>query len=405
MSTYLGVSPATCQRLLEALNPVREPASVPLRLPGPAALEQVLAGARKRSAEGGVGLETLALARAGVEQYDQFIRAHARSQRSLLSLIAEHGSVPGMQRSSAEDAGPPGVKQRRALTEAAIAATGESVDVKAIVTLVQPSASLPGMLEISSMVSSVGVRRRGFARPFTPAVLGSWWNAPSNGSGDGPRAASEMGWTLVESMSSVSVKPVLLSKGGGRVALVADFGDDVRVQGDALEGDASGNGGAADPARWRGPADVTLQFLGHAVADPRQDPHARLSLAARIGQPTRLLVLDVLVHSSLVGLGSPVLGVFSQGAPPGDLPGSSPDEHWHERFPEDTRLVLLGGMGGDGARCREHPRQVELVAHLLASQQLDARKFVGFRCLCEFPLWQAEYRMNFLPRGEATTPD
>lgn len=410
MAKYLGVSAATCQRLLEALNPQREPAQVPLRLPGPAALEQVLAGVRRRNAmvepEARVQPETLGLARAGIEQYEAFIRTYARSQRSLLALMAGSSHAGQGFRTGADPAlppggGPPSVVQRRALTLAASAATGELVDVKASVMLVRPDPQRSGALRVSSIVSYLGVKRRAFARVFTPGVVGAWWTrvdaAPPAGEA-GTSGPSAVRWSLVRSMSSVDVETVMLAHDRGRMALVADFG---RGAGDpATQG---GDGAAANA--WLGPADVTLHFSGHVLNDPRSDQRARLSLAVRVSQPTRLLVHDVLIHQSLAGVGTPAMGVYALSAEPGDVPGSSPDDLWHERFPEDTRLLLLGRMGGESARCAEHPGQVHAVSTLIEAEGVDARDYLGYRCLCQHPLWQTEYRVNFVPRSEGPMPD
>jgi hypothetical protein len=410
MAKYLGVSPATCQRLLESINPQRDAAQVPLRLPGPEALEQLLAGVRKRSGQGEgearVQPETLGLARAGIEQYREFIGTYARSQRAFIALCA------AQERGEVTPSGPegPGPVQRRALVMAAAGATGESVRVKAGVMLVRPAPGAAGALAISSMAWYRGVKRREFARAFTPGVVGSWWTRgdvpaeqrPAQGPGTGT-----VRWSLVRELSSVEVRPVTLAADRGRAALVADFGAD-----DDHAGDARGARGA-DRQGWLGPVDVALHFSGHTLVDPRSDPLARLSLAMRVSQPTGLIVHDVLLHkdllaadawavgpsaerSQLAELGKPVLGAYSLSADPGDTPGSTPDNLWHERFPDETRLGLLGPMTGEAGACAAHPEQGRLIALLLEAEGARGEDYGGLRCLCEFPLWQTEYRIDFV---------
>ncbi len=364
MARWLGVSKASAQRLVEALTPTHDPTDALRRLPGTAALTAIVTAAERR----GVDPAHITRARAAIDQYAVLVRTHARSQRAFNQLLSVGvgQAAPRL----------PTRAERRALHAAAVAVSGESLGVKSVIAFVDPSPSSPNNLRVRSLVSLLEARRRTFARPLVASLIAGWW---SNVRTERASTRTDVGAPaaeVVEPLCTAPVRPVPVVSADAHTALLIDFPDTPDAEG------------------WLGPLDVAMWFAHDRVNHPLTDPRARLSAAARIHQPTRLLVHDIFLHRSLADHLRPRVSAVSMVALPGDLPGVETDALWFERFPDATDIQRLPpGL----APCPGCQRHLKLTQHAVERAGINTDDFEVFRCRVEFPAWQLEYRVDFPP--------
>ena len=385
MSRYLDVHKATCQRIVEGIERSGDGAAALVRFPGVAGLRLVVEAAQHR----GVPSATAEAALSAIAGYEELLSQNGKTQRGLVQLVSSLRRNIDDSGQADDPASP--TRSRRALFEAAREVSGEEVDVKAACSLMMPHPSDPKRLFVCVISSLNGVRRQLFSRPIVPFVLGASWSRsfagatrsrPSNPSPDLPT------FELLPDFSTPNLNLVKLEAADARTLLLVDL----KKPADAPHTGASRRGVTL------GPADVAVRFTTTAKPNPVHVPGAWLDTAGRITQPTRLLVIDIYVHTSLIADRVPVVGCYSLAAPPGDSVQGTPDQCWHERFPEYPQLQKLS-RSRDVIHCPEFPRQVTLSERLFASNDIAPDHFAGFRCVVEYPLWQSEYRVYFFEKA------
>jgi hypothetical protein len=372
MASWLGVSKSTAQRVCEGISPERSPIDALRRLPGPQAMRAVVDSATQRL---GATDATLAAA-AAVEQFEHTIATTSRSRQAFVDLLSmglgdTHAAMPTKA-------------ERRALYAAALKVSGESLNAKSAVSIIEPLAK-GDLLRESILVTMLGARRRSFARPVVASILAGWWSRENRGgvwtgdlrlSSPAKTSTHSLDAHIVDQFCTGALRPIRLEGKDSRTALLIDFPD------------------SPDRDNWLGPLDVCVRYESKSPNNPLANPTARICAAVRIHQPTQLLVHDIYVHNSLASRAVPTPGLFSFAATPGDLPGSSASSDWFERLPDDTRVMVLGA----GARAQpsaECPRHYELARHAIEAAKINPEHYMGYRVLVEFPIWQGEYRINF----------
>ncbi len=372
MSRWLGVHKATCQRIVEGLDPGRDGLAAFARLPGTEGMRTHIAAAREK----GVSADRVEAASAAVAEYESLLGALGHTQRGLVRLIERlriEAAGPGGQpdRELAED-------QRKHLFDGARRVTGEEMRGKGLVAIIRPRADQLTRLDGTFYTHLVGARRHSFSRPIVSFIYSGYW---SHGDEARPPNIPEerLPCTLVEEFSTAGLKTVKIDARDARTLAVVDF--------DSVPGDGEG----------MGPADACVKFSSVAMPNPLWEGGSRLNVAMRIASPSRAMVLDVFLHHSIAASVVPSVACYSLAAPPGDLPEGAPDQCWYERFPESLELVQLGRAAvGGGLRPRSLlPRQEELVRHALGEAAIDPAEYVGYRCETTYPIWQSEYRMYF----------
>ncbi|MDX2149032.1 MAG: hypothetical protein SFZ23_16080 [Planctomycetota bacterium] len=376
MAAWLGVSKSSVQRMMEGLEVGLSPVDVLMRMPGPEALRQIV-----RAVSEHLGAQTTAPSGAAVEEYDRLIRSTSRSRSRFLERI--------QALDPATSGGAPSIADRRALMLAAQRVCGESLGAKSSIAFVWPDAQRPERLRVGILSAGLEARRRPSARPLAPFLVSRWWTSAGalrkNRSGggtldagpdDSPDDSGHLSTPRVLTRHcSAPLRSVQAGQPSAHNALVLDMPV------------------TPGPDGWLGPVDFAVLFDRSWTKSPLHDPSARLSFAARISSPTRLLVHEVFVHRLIATRAVPVLGVYSLSAPPGDLPGSQPNSDWFERLPDDTPLTRM--PMSEVAPCLECPAHTTLARDALAELQIDPRDFLSYRCVVSFPIWQTEYRVNF----------
>lgn len=375
MSRWLSIHKATCQRIVEGLDPARDGLTAFGRFPGVEGLQLLISASATR----GVSSDLLTASTAAVGEYEQLLAAHGRTQRGLVRIIEslriEAAGPEGQpDRDLAED-------QRKALFDGARRVTGEELRGKSLVAIIRPRTDLPARLEAIFYTRLIGVRRHSYSRPIVTFILGGWWSHlhPSEPaiSGRPKGVASEVPpFNLVEEFSTAGIKPVRIGGADARTLVVVDL-DNVPSDGDG-----------------QGPADVTGRFCSTTMPNPLWDTRAKLNCTARITSPARALLMDVYLHHDLASELVPQLACYSVTAPPGDSPDGGPDQCWYERLPDLPDVLQIGRANTP----RPHPvfpRHDHLVRHAFTREQIDPEDFLGFRSEVAYPIWQSEYRMYF----------
>lgn len=381
MARYLALHKATCQRVVEGLEHAQDSLEAFARLPGVRGLCTVIDASERK----GVDPARVEALRSAVLEYEQLLGTHGRTQSGLIKLIDSLRSesespvvvVRRGQRDRARD-------RRKALFDAARVLTGEEVDVKAVVGFILPTAGRSASMTAVFATVLRGARRHPFSRPIVPFILGGWWaahgeHAPDEAREEIPEEVPPH--ELLGLFSTTGLKAVRLHQDDGRTLLVADLLPAIGSPQDPR-----------DPAAL-GPSDVGILFRTTSAPNPAVDPSHRLSIAARITNPCRALVIDAFVHRDI---GAEVPGradSYSLAAPPGDLAAGAPERCWHERFPDSAPAVRIAP--GEQGPLPLHDRQLELIAHVAGREGFDLSEFVHLRAQTAYPIWQSDYRLDF----------
>lgn len=374
MSRWLGVHKATCQRVVEGVNKARDELECFSRFPGIDGLRNHLAACERR----GVDPERVKAASAAVEEYQQFLDEANLTQRSLIAeLTGFRGRSPEAQ-GEAEMAA--AEQRRRALYDAARELTGEDIAVKAVVAVfaADPSGKPKMWVTVGSRQS--GILHQGFARPIAPFQLANWKARFAPSKAPAPHGDErDQPYQVVERLTTASLRINTIDAAAGRTVLVAEAPSRPET-GESM------------------PVDIAILFDAIAQPHPDEQPERELNVAARITEPTRSLVLDVYVDSTLNIKATPGVQCVTLAAPPGDMPGVDAASLWHERLPEWPTVQQLGKRGVP-ASSSLHDRQHDLAVETLAAAGVEPGRCAVFRCEVRFPVWQSEYRLTIKPAG------
>lgn len=381
MSRWLDIHKATCQRIVEGLDPARDGLAAFSRLPGAEGLRMIISAASTH----GVHPDLISSASAAVDEYQVLLADHGRTQRGLVRIIeslriAAAGPEGQPDRDLAED-------QRKALFDAARRASGEELRGKSVVAILRPRPEHAARLEATLYIRLVGAKRHSYSRPIVLSILSGWWShfgSPDEPAGSRPAGVPEETppFTFLPEWSTTGVKSVQIGSGDSRTLIVAEL-ESAPSDGDGL-----------------GPADVAGRFRSSTKPNPLWDPRARLNCAVRISTPARAMLLDVFLHRTLAEQLTAQMACYSVSAPPGDSPEGGPDHCWYERFPDLPVITEFNPAEPP----RPNPifaRHDELIRHAFNAERLDPADFAGRRAESAYPIWQSEYRMYFeAPRQE-----
>lgn len=374
MSRHLGVHKATCQRVVEAVTKCDQGLSAFVRLPGIAALRALLAACRRRAVDP-ARIETC---EAAVDRWDAEMSARSVSQRGLVDLISALRDAPGA--AAADLTERRALEQRRALYTAARKLTGEDVETKIGIGIIEPIAGVaaPRRFRVTAVVALLGVRRSAFARPIAPFVIsGSHDPLPLGSPKRAMRATPS--FQLLHEFSTAGLHAVRLAESNARTLLVVD-----------TDGAPGGDGA---------PVDVAVMFSSEMTLPA----NVRLSAAARIVQPTRTLIHDVYIRTALAARAHPTVACLALTATPGDQPGGGPDECWHDRFPESVKPdpLRIPTINTASAPPRPSARRLPidqlaaaLAARAFSDRGIDPARLKGWRTRVAYPVWQSEYRFH-----------
>lgn len=376
MSRWLDLHKATCQRIVEGLDPGRDGLTAFSRFPGTEGMRNHITAAQAH----GVNATLVEAAADAVAEYETLLSSYGHTQRGLVRIIEslriEAAGPEGQpDRELAED-------QRKALFDGAKRVTGEELRGKGVVVIIRPRPGQPARLEATMYTHLTGVRRHTFSRPIVSFMFSGFWSHTEEPRPTGI-AAEHLPFRIVEEFTTAGLSTDTIGVEDAKTIVTVDLAN-VPTDGDGL-----------------GPADACLEFTSVEVPNPLWDPKLRLNVACRISSPARAMVMDVFLHHTIASSVVPVVGSYALSAPPGDSPDGGPDECWYERFPDSPELRQLGRASDTRPRALLS-RHEELVQYAFKrNDQLNPSDFLGYRCEVAYPIWQSEYRAYFsVPRPE-----
>ncbi len=409
MSEWLGVTRPVCQRLVRASRR-RGDAFVALTyFPGVKGLHQIVEAARER----GVEEAQIESTRAAVDRYAALIDEHGGSQKRLIAAVeltvqdaqTELPSAdvpgpgvtgaPGRLEVRAEGRPPDGPADARELAFHGISAVvRRSFRTQFLLQIYRPqsqdSGGDPTKMDALSVMGMLGVERAAGALPICPMSRYAFGDsgalapgaaampiASGHAPGDGPV-------TLLAPFCSRPLPRVVAKPGVGSTPVLVE-----------PEGGESGS-----------PFDVVLGMKVTGVTNPAALPsEAPVQICSIVSDgPSRNLVMVALLHKTLARNSVPTASTIALGRRgPVDLrPGNMPEDRWFDRLPERPVVEVLG-QGGEAIAAASLPacdRLGELAAHLIHSQGWSPDEFVGFRVRESYPVWGAEYLINFVFEAE-----
>lgn len=365
LARTLGVNTVLTSRILKMARQ-EDPLAVAYLIPGPEPLRRVLRAAERKKVDAGLIRD----ARAAVDRFEELIDAEAGDRSALDAIIS--GWLPEA-REKVE------LLAKQSVFRGMGQLLGAACDVTHLAAFIHPSGSagrdaLRGdtvWLEVRR-----GLRR---LRPNLPVKFDMHSSARmlsvSGRPADGPEGL------LLEEFCS-SPRPALRVEhlpGKMRCTLA---GDDVGVR------------SAVDLAY------ATLLPDGREVWRGAGEAPRRTTLSVGIAIPTRLVIVDVVVHEGIFPAQQPMLYLYqtlADGVADPDDPRRAGD-----------RLDVMESvqpLGRDIAtfRAAETPRYAEMLRRICAERGWDGREFRGYRCRIEYPIYSTQVLLAFeLPEVRGT---
>ncbi len=360
LSRVLGVSKDLSSRTLKASSK-KDPLAVAYLMPGPASLQQLLRAAARRS----VAPELIREANSAVRDFERLIRVDAGDRISLDGIISTW--LP-----DARDRFETGNKQ--AVFRGMAQLKGVMADVSVTTAVIHPSGdgkSLDGVW----ILGSLGLRRIRPEPPihFLSGQVGSSAKGKPRLTLDGTPAEGIQGVMLEPFCSSPTPRLDICQHG-----LTLHY---------MLAGEAIGPSSAVDLFV----AEVTPGCM--PVYSPGDKPR-RCGPSSEISTPVKTLVFDVLLHEDAYPGCDPSLLVYDTAL------GGSVDMNDPAR--EVNRLDVAESvefLGWDTAsfRASEVPQYSEIISMVCSKMGWDQRKFRGYRCRTQYPVYGSQFSMSFEP--------
>lgn len=354
-SRLLGVNKDIASRLYSALRN-QDPLAAVNRLPGSTAMRHVLEAARTHGAKEAAIRD----AEAAIRKFDHFVHERFDDRAGLDAAIS--ASLPGARRKLE-------ATSKQTMYRGACGLKGVTSDVMLITFFAFPSADDSNLCDTAVVNGFVGLRRvrPGAALQFSSLLLES----------SHPRlniASADSTSPLLEAFCDPP-QPPLIRRNDGKV---------VNYQ---LED------------RGVGPKSAVNLFTAEFY--PQNHPRYRIPskpgkrwFFGGVDHPTKLLVLDVLMHEDMWPSSEPELRLYDTiiygNADPND-PRRDKD-----RLDLAESIASLG-RGAERFRCEEVPRYPELLASMLERMGQDGRRFRGYRCRIAYPFYGSQACMLFTP--------
>ncbi len=378
MSRWLGVTRPVCQRVAMAARHRGDPLAGLARLPGVQGLASFVHAARRAACDR-AAVDAL---EAAANRYADLVDEHGGSQSRLVaaieaSLESDRAGAPGPPPRDTTDVRS---EARRLMFEGARGVTGREFETQAGVFLYRPRPADPDRVDGVSALAILGARMRAGAMPICPVGMFA------QGRPDAPEAFairpitdpgdSPLPLGTLDEFSSNPPARVIARRSEERVSVLIE------------------------PA-GEGPLDAVLAARFLDVAHPAlHDPRMQTCYLHSDG-PSRRLVITAFVHRAMAMRSVAMAGGYVRERVGARVPGSAgrvhvltPRDLWADRLPETPRLEYLG-LGLEQVRAGAYPRQHELLARLFELQAWAPEEFVGFQIQVEYPVWNAQYLINF----------
>lgn len=360
LSRVLAISKDLSSRTLNASSK-KDPLAVAYLMPGPASLRRLLRAASKKN----VSSELIHEAESAIRQFERLIHVDAGDRISLDGIISSW--LP-----DARERFETGNKQ--AVYRGMAQLKGVMAEVGVTTAIVHPSddgETLDGVW----VLGSVGLRR---IRPGPPIHFSSGqvessakWKPKLTLD---RKSASGLEGLMLEEFCSSPIPQI-----------------DVRHEGSAmhytLNGIASGPSSAVDI--------YVAEMTPGCMRRYNTDESPRLcGPSSSVTTPVETLIFDVLLHEDVFPGCEPTLRVYDTAL------GGSVDIN--DRARDIDRLDVsesIEYLGWNAAtfRATEIPRYTEIIAHACKKMGWDERKFRGYRCRAQYPVYSSQMSMVFEP--------
>lgn len=364
LSRDLKIDRNLCHRVCAALEERETPLDMLMRFPGPEALSMFVEAAAKRSRMP----EHKRSAAAAVEQFRRLILELAGSHSRLLNRLKLTRQARAL---SAER----GVllthitEAQQALFDNARSIMGAWCEALTAIHVMSPSTT-PHRMNYVASGGYRGLHAEAAAFPITPTMASRIIEADgvdrdtSIVQRDEPTDSTAPPGFLA-SLSTSPTPPMQLRSVPGGSAYIIEPG-------------------------IGGQEGVNLYFRSRSDGlDPRRPGSDLLQIFLRhIRTPTRLLVLDVLIHRELSVANISVAAVHTNLSSKPD-----PVHGWVDRLPADLQLQTYC-PGTDPVAIAALPDQEALVRNAIENTAHSPDEFVGHRCVAPYPFWGASYIMN-----------
>lgn len=383
LSRWLGVTRPICQRVVQAARHRGDPLLGLTHLPGVQGLASFIHAARRA----GCDPAALDAVEAATGLYADLIDHHGGSQSRLLSAIeqfvAERDSAPARPAPDLETPSDDPLHARRLIFEGARAVTGRQFDAQVGVFIYRPRPERPDRVDGVSALALLGIRRREGAMPICPVgafaqgrpdeIPEELTVGPITEPGDSPLPLGRL-----DEFCSTPPPRIIARRRDDRVSVLVEPDRTVAQ-----------------------PFDVVLAAKFLDVPHPAaHDPKVQSCFLHSDG-PSRRIVITAFLHRTMAMRSLAMAGAYVRERVGARVPGPHGRVHvltaqdlWADRLPDVPRLEYLG-LGLGQADTPAHPRQRELLAHLFALQGWSPGDFVGYRIQVDYPVWNAQYVINF----------
>lgn len=371
MADELAVPRPGCQRLIRALRSRGSLIKSLTFYPGVRGLQQIVDAVRRY----GIDESTTAGAEAAVRQLadltSDFGGSQSRLNAALETMLEDSDAAPAANSASWDD--------RRDVFESSRRITKRSFDTQFAIYIYRPVKDNDALIHSVTAMGMIGMRCDANALPL--CIVSS--SAPSD----------------EEHSHAVSALPGL---SGLPISLMQDFSSDpppsltVHRQHDRMTIlTESPVGETCDVVLARRFSEITHP----AIDDP---PHQFCWMLSE--GPSRHLLMQVYMHRSMARVSIPSADAYFVGSR-GVIGGMHKDDRgedrvempayrWFDRLPNGPRLEQLG-TGLQHANHASYSRVGELTAELFRRHDWDPDEFVGVRSFVRYPVWGAQYLINF----------
>jgi len=364
LSRLLGVSKDLSSRTLNASSK-KDPLAVAYLMPGPASLRQLLRAAAKKQ----VSPSLIEEAEVAVRQFERLIQIDAGDRISLDGIISSW--LPdARERFEACN--------KQAVFRGMAQLKGVMADVGVTSAVIHPSEdgeSVDGVW----ILGSLGLRR---IRPGAPI---RFWSGQAGPDAQGTRAftldqkpADGIEGLMLEPYCSTPTPRLEVKREGNSIHYVVPC-------------DSIGPTSAVDLFV----AEVTPGCMSRYK--PEQSPRVCGPTSA-IAFPVRTLVFDVLVHEAVFPGREPSLRVYDTAR--GGIADINDASRASDLLEVSESIESLGWNAAT-FRASEIPQYAEIIDHVCERMGWDGRKFRGYRCRAQYPVYASQFSMVFEPPSKA----
>jgi len=360
LSRVLGISKDLSSRTLKA-SFKKDPLAVAYLMPGPASLQQLLRAASKRS----VSPDLIEKADAAVRAFERLIRVDAGDRISLDGIISAW--LP-----DARERFETGNKQ--AVFRGMAQLKGVMADISVTTAVIHPSEN-GQTLDGVWVLGSLGLRR---IRPGPPIYF---WSGQIGSTARGkPRLtldgtpAEDLDGLMLETFCSNPAPHMKVRQHGATLCYML-AGDDI---GPASAGDLF-------------VAEVTPGCMPRYTGS---DKPRRCGPSSEISTPVKTLIFDVLLHEDAYPGLEPTLLVYDTAL--GGVVDMNDPAREADRLDVAETVEFLG-WNTESFRASEVPNYSEILALVCKKRGWDYRKFRGYRCHAQYPVYGSQFSMSFIP--------